>query len=164
MTSARLTGIPNGGSTFHRWILDPATGKATDEPLDNLVTEFPSINDAHTGRVNRYSYAVAFPGAGLSGYSTIKFDTATGGRQLLHHGEDRMPGEAVFAPAAGGTAEGTYRGGIPGSSPDAVGRRVLFTGTDTLRVADGQLIEYWANADSLYFVQQLGMEKVPPLD
>ena len=60
--------------------------------------------------------------------------------------------------------EGTYRGGIPGSSPKAVGRRVFFTGTDTLRVTDGQLIEYWANADSLYFVQQLGMEKVPPLD
>ncbi|MFF4197956.1 carotenoid oxygenase family protein [Nonomuraea sp. NPDC001831] len=96
---------PDAGSTLHRWILDLATGKATDEPLDNLATEFPSINDDLTGATNRYSYAVAFPGAGLSGYHTIKFDTATGRRQLLSHGEHRMPGEAVFVPAEGATGE-----------------------------------------------------------
>ncbi|RJL22935.1 carotenoid oxygenase family protein [Bailinhaonella thermotolerans] len=96
---------PDAGSTLHRWILDPATGKATDEPLDDLATEFPSINDASTGAANRYSYAIAFPGAGLSGYHTVKFDTSTGRRQLLSHGEHRMPGEAVFVPAEGGTGE-----------------------------------------------------------
>ncbi|MFI6596850.1 carotenoid oxygenase family protein [Nonomuraea sp. NPDC050536] len=96
---------PDAGSTFHRWILDPATGKASDEPLDNLATEFPSINDAHTGAANRYSYAIAFPGAGLSGYHTVKFDTVTGEQRLLSHGEGRMPGEAVFVPAEGGTNE-----------------------------------------------------------
>ncbi|WP_188196753.1 carotenoid oxygenase family protein [Nonomuraea sp. SYSU D8015] len=96
---------PDAGSTLHRWILDPATGKATDEPLDDLATEFPSINDDLTGATNRYSYAVAFPGAGLSGYHTIKFDTATGRRQLLSHGEHRMPGESVFVPAEGATGE-----------------------------------------------------------
>jgi hypothetical protein len=30
-------------------------------------------------------------------------------------------------------ARGTYRGGFPGSAPEAVGREVIFTGTDTLR-------------------------------
>ena len=34
-------------------------------------------------------------------------------------------------------------------------------GTDTLRVADGQLAEYWANAGSLPFFQQLGVREVP---
>ncbi|WP_433204038.1 carotenoid oxygenase family protein [Nocardia sp. CA-107356] len=96
---------PDAGSTFHRWILDPATGRATDAPLDDLVTEFPSINDDFTGAVNKYSYSIAFPGAGHDDYSTIKFDTETGERQLFHHGADRMPGEAVFVPAAGGTRE-----------------------------------------------------------
>jgi hypothetical protein len=43
----------------------------------------------------------------------------------------------------------------------AVGREVIFTGTDTLRVAGGQLAEYWANADSLLFFQQLGVREVP---
>jgi SnoaL-like polyketide cyclase len=46
-------------------------------------------------------------------------------------------------------ARGTYRGGFPGSAPEAVGREVIFTGTDTLRIAGGQFAEYWANADSL---------------
>ncbi|MEU4830657.1 carotenoid oxygenase family protein [Streptosporangium sp. NPDC023615] len=95
----------DAGSTFHRWILDPATGKASEESLDDLVTEFPSINDARTGAFNRYSYAIAFPGAGLDGYSTVKFDTVTGRQHLLGHGPGRMPGEAVFVPAEGGTNE-----------------------------------------------------------
>jgi SnoaL-like polyketide cyclase len=59
------------------------------------------------------------------------------------------------------TAEGTYRGGFPGASEDAVGSAITFTGTDTLRVIDGMLTEYWANADSLLFVQQLGVTEVP---
>jgi SnoaL-like polyketide cyclase len=60
-------------------------------------------------------------------------------------------------------ARGTYRGGFPGASPEAAGREVTFTGTDTLRIADGMLAEYWANADSLLFFQQLGVREVPTL-
>lgn len=58
-------------------------------------------------------------------------------------------------------ARGTYRGGFPGASAEAAGRTITFTGTDTLRVADGKLAEYWANADSLLFVQQLGVREIP---
>ena len=58
-------------------------------------------------------------------------------------------------------AEGTYAGGFPGAPDSAVGNTVRFTGTDTLRVVDGMLAEYWANADSLLFVQQLGLTQVP---
>ncbi|MFJ7158867.1 carotenoid oxygenase family protein [Streptomyces sp. NPDC101118] len=96
---------PDAGSTFHRWIIDPAKGEVTTESLNELVTEFPSINEAHTGADYRYSYAIAFPGAGLSGYHTVKLDSRTGGQTLLAHGEGRMPGEAVFVPAEGGSAE-----------------------------------------------------------
>ena len=60
-------------------------------------------------------------------------------------------------------ARGTYRGGFPGASPDAVGREITFTGTDTLRIADGKLAEYWLNVDSLLFLQQLGVKEVPAL-
>ncbi len=55
-------------------------------------------------------------------------------------------------------AHGTYGSGFPGASPEAVGRQVTFTGTDTLRIADGMLAEYWANADSLLFFQQLALD------
>jgi len=57
-------------------------------------------------------------------------------------------------------AEGTYAGGFPGAAEDAVGNRVRFTGTDTLLVRDGMLAEYWANADSLLFVRQLGVHEL----
>ncbi|MEY9930916.1 hypothetical protein ABH926_005563 [Catenulispora sp. GP43] len=55
------------------------------------------------------------------------------------------------------SAEGTYAGGFPGGSESAVGNRVRFTGTDTLRIQDGMLAEYWVNADTLQLVQQLGV-------
>jgi len=58
------------------------------------------------------------------------------------------------------TAHGTYRGGFPGAPAEAIGRPVAFTGTDTLRVADGKLAEYWLNADTLLFNQQLGVREV----
>jgi len=58
-------------------------------------------------------------------------------------------------------AHGTYRGGFPGAAPEAIGRQVTFTGTDTLRIVGGQLAEYWANADSLLFFQRLGIREVP---
>jgi hypothetical protein len=49
----------------------------------------------------------------------------------------------------------------PGASPDTVGREVAFTGTDILRIADGMLAEHWGDADSLLFIQQLGVREVP---
>jgi hypothetical protein len=58
-------------------------------------------------------------------------------------------------------ARGTYRGGFPGAAEEAIGNEVAFTGTDTLRVENGLLAEYWANADSLLFVQQLGIRELP---
>jgi hypothetical protein len=58
-------------------------------------------------------------------------------------------------------AHGSYRGGFPGAAPEAVGREVTFTGADILRTAGGKLAEYWANADSLLFVQQLGVRQIP---
>ena len=58
-------------------------------------------------------------------------------------------------------AQGTYAGGFPGAAPEAAGRHITFTGTDILRIAAGQLAEYWAKADSLLFLQQLGVREVP---
>jgi hypothetical protein len=45
---------------------------------------------------------------------------------------------------------------MPGVPAAAVGSQVSFTGTDTLRVAGGQIAEYWANAGMLQLLQQLG--------
>ncbi|MFJ2200653.1 carotenoid oxygenase family protein [Streptomyces violaceusniger] len=98
--------VPLVGSLHHRWILDPSAGTAREEPLDDLVTEFPTINDSVLGRPSRYGYAVAFPGGGLEEYALVKYDAATGARQIAPTGPGRMPGEAVFVPADGGGGAG----------------------------------------------------------
>lgn len=51
-------------------------------------------------------------------------------------------------------ATGHYGGGVPGAGA-AVGTAVSFHGTDILRVADDQVVEYWLNADSLDLMTQL---------
>lgn len=97
--------VPVVGATHHRWILDPATGTAKEEPADSLVADFPTIDDRVLGRRNRFSYAVAFPGDGLTEHAVVKYDHETGGRQIAPAGADRLPGEAVFVPAEGSTGE-----------------------------------------------------------
>lgn len=51
-------------------------------------------------------------------------------------------------------ATGTYEGGMPGAGAPA-GTVVTFHGTDILRVADGQIVEYWLNGDTLDLMTQL---------
>ena len=53
-------------------------------------------------------------------------------------------------------AEGTYEGGIPGSTvPD--GTYVRFHGHDIWRAEDGLIREYWLSDDLLDLMQQLGV-------
>jgi len=52
-------------------------------------------------------------------------------------------------------AEGTYRGGVPGSTASA-GTRVRFHGNDIWRAEDGLVREYWLSDDLLDLMQQLG--------
>jgi predicted ester cyclase len=53
-------------------------------------------------------------------------------------------------------AEGTYQGGIPGSTAPA-GTRVRFRGNDIWRAEDGLIREYWLSDDLLDLIQQLGV-------
>ncbi|MFI2028283.1 carotenoid oxygenase family protein [Streptomyces buecherae] len=96
---------PVVGASAHRWVLDPVTGRATEQPLDGLVSEFPTINEEFTGSANRFVYGVAFPGPELTEYAVVKYDHDAGGRELSRLGPGQMPGEAVFVPADGGVRE-----------------------------------------------------------
>lgn len=51
-------------------------------------------------------------------------------------------------------ATGHYGGGVPGAGAP-VGTAVTFHGTDILRVANKQVVEYWLNADTLDLMTQL---------
>ncbi|MFE3496792.1 carotenoid oxygenase family protein [Streptomyces sp. NPDC059175] len=96
---------PMTGATPYRWTLDPVTGGATEDLVDDLSAEFPTINEEFTGVPHRFGYSVAFPGPGLDEYAIAKHDHVTGSRELVLMGAGRMPGEAVFVPASGATRE-----------------------------------------------------------
>ena len=63
--------------------------------------------------------------------------------------------------SCGGRRAAPTAAASPAPSLNAVGREVTFTGTDILRIADGKFAEYWGDADSLLFIQQLGVREVP---
>lgn len=96
---------PVEGAVQYRYVLDPVEGRAREDFVDDLVTDFPTINDEFIGRRNRYSYAIAFPGSGHDGTGIVKYDNDTGGRFLATTGEGCIPGEAVFVPREHAAAE-----------------------------------------------------------
>jgi steroid delta-isomerase-like uncharacterized protein len=57
------------------------------------------------------------------------------------------------------TVRGTHKGewlGIP-----ATGKEIAMTGTNVFRIADGKIVECWAQGDALGLMQQLGV--IPPM-
>ncbi|MDX2162662.1 MAG: ester cyclase [bacterium] len=53
--------------------------------------------------------------------------------------------------------QGTYKGGIPGTPADAIGKPVRYYGIDIFRVENGQIVEYWLCADTMHLLQQIGL-------
>lgn len=88
-------------SVLHRWTIDPARSMIAEQQLDDRNVEFPSLNDHHVGRANRYLYAVSAGGDG----GLVKYDTRTGA-SISHQLPTRHHvGEAVFVPAQEAVAE-----------------------------------------------------------
>ena len=106
----------DGGMDFptpmlHRWTIDTASGKVLEEQIDDRGAEFPRVADHVIGQQHRYGYMMA---AGFDGApdepmaqagAVLKYDRLTGTSQAIELGAGRMPGESVFVPADGATAE-----------------------------------------------------------
>lgn len=90
-----VNGPSEGDPTFERWILDPATGKTTEERLDDRAHEFPRHDERRLGREARYAYTVGFTGNEGPGY---KHDLRTGAIEVHHFGPRRATQEMVFVP------------------------------------------------------------------
>ncbi|MBB2748307.1 UNVERIFIED_ORG: carotenoid cleavage dioxygenase [Microbispora rosea subsp. rosea] len=98
--------VPNSCSFTRRWVVDMRADKVAEDLVDDLVVEFPTINDDLLGREHRYQYAISFPDdRGVGGYGVVKYDRVSGGRQVLPVGDGRLPSEAVFVPADGAVDE-----------------------------------------------------------
>jgi len=94
------------GGELYRWTLDPTSGRLTEETVDDLAVEFPTINPARAGRPNRYTYAVNTPLLSeRDGARIVKYDAQTGKRSEHELNQGWIPGEAIFVPSAKAAAE-----------------------------------------------------------
>ena len=87
---------PNEGfPTLDRWVLNPKTGKATEQRLDDRPQEFPRMNESLIGMQHNFGYL-----AGISDVfrqaDLIKQDLAKKTTQVRHDGENFGYGEPVF--------------------------------------------------------------------
>ena len=94
--------------TFERWTIDPVTGTTARRVIDSDPQEFPRTDERRLGQPHRYAYTLALPESGFGGdFATrlYKHDVEGGSREVHDFGPGRAPGEFVFVPRAGGTAE-----------------------------------------------------------
>ncbi|MFF5211250.1 carotenoid oxygenase family protein [Streptosporangium sp. NPDC000396] len=121
-------GAHAAGGTLHRWVLDPVTGVAKEEPLDDRAVEFPTINDRHTGLAGDYLYAVTDD-------AVVKYDARTGASRTRPTGG--RTGEAVFVPGDSATEDGGWLMSIVSSGSGS--RLLVLDATDLAEVASVRL-------------------------
>jgi carotenoid cleavage dioxygenase-like enzyme len=105
-------------SRLYRWTLDPATGRVAEQERDERGIEFPTLNDARTGRANRYLYAVQAD-------TVVKYDDAGGPTQTDSLGAGWHVGEAVFGPADGEAEDDGWLVSVATHDRAAVASRML---------------------------------------
>jgi carotenoid cleavage dioxygenase len=98
-------------SYLWRWRFDLATGKASEQQLDDVSHGFPRVDDRAVGLRHRYGWAIAprdpaqglldFDGAGV----LAKYDVAKGTSARHDFGPNAQPGEFVFAEAGARAGE-----------------------------------------------------------
>ncbi len=101
----KLVDVASMGARPHRWRLDLATGKASEERLFDEISEFPSINGRVGGRRHRYAWTMtAKPGWFLfTGLRRLDFET--GAVQRFEWPTDVFASETAIAPRIGARTE-----------------------------------------------------------
>ncbi|MEO7428445.1 MAG: carotenoid oxygenase family protein [Acidimicrobiales bacterium] len=95
--------------TLTRWTISLSTGIVKQEQLDDVMEDFPRINEARTGLRNDVGYLTGWssmPEHGAGTFNMVtRVDMRTGQRSSFEHGPGRTCGESIFAPDPNGTAE-----------------------------------------------------------
>jgi carotenoid cleavage dioxygenase len=103
-TSRNVNAMPMSLTpALYEWRFNLVNGETKEKPCDDLLAEFPRVNDALLGRRTRFGYAL-----GLAMGDLLKYDLANGTSQKHPVGEGRFAGEAVFVarPDAKGEDDG----------------------------------------------------------
>ena len=89
-------------AALHRWSMDLDSGSVVETPLDDRSIEFPRVAESLVGLKNQFGYAVA---SFEEENSLVKYDLVSGASSAHDFGRSQIPGEAVFVPRDGSTAE-----------------------------------------------------------
>jgi carotenoid cleavage dioxygenase-like enzyme len=103
------SGMEDLRAKLTRWTLDLAGGTVKEEPLDDLSTEFPRLDERRSGLSYRHGYAGGVvPGPKkVSGFNAIvHYDLKSGRRRTHLVPETDAVGEPVFVPRGPGSPEG----------------------------------------------------------
>lgn len=91
-----------------RWTIDPATGRVTEEQLDDRHADFCRVDDRLVGLPARHGYLLQLGDAGSEqsyGRELYRYDLTTGGCDVHDLGPTSHGGEAVFVPRSADAAE-----------------------------------------------------------
>nr|AGK38338.1 lignostilbene-alpha,beta-dioxygenase-like protein [Nostoc sp. 'Peltigera membranacea cyanobiont'] len=114
---AQLLNIPTKTNLRHNqinkpqlygWRFNLRTGAVQEGIIDDLASEFPSLNQQFVGRRNRYGYTARMVPELLPVFTLdalIKYDFANGYSQVHEWGTGRYGGEAIFVPRSNATQE-----------------------------------------------------------
>ena len=95
---------------MHRWRIDLQAGGVKSTPLDDIVTEFPRVDERRLGRRHRFGYTVAREpeldeGAQPVWTAVKKYDLERGTAETRRFGAENGVGEPLFVPRGAGAAE-----------------------------------------------------------
>ena len=97
-------------ATLWRWEIDLGSGSVAETELDDRPIEFGRVPDARVAQDYRYGYAISSgTDDGLvsgGGSAVVKYDMVTGSSSAHEFGAGRQPGEMVFVPSTGTSADG----------------------------------------------------------
>ena len=122
-----------------RWRMNMKTGQVKSELLDDVLTEFPRMDNRVLGRKSRYSYNPRLaPLETLLFDGFVRYDFETGGKVTYNYPKGWFGGELVFCPRDGSDAARDL--------DDADGYVMTFvveeaTGRSELQIFDAQYIE-----------------------
>lgn len=91
---------------LHRWRFNLNTGEVKEAMLDDVASDFPTLNDQRLGRSFQYGYTARMAAGPMPLFDgLIKYDFASGNFQMHEFGLGRYGGEAVFVPQPDAVAE-----------------------------------------------------------
>jgi carotenoid cleavage dioxygenase-like enzyme len=91
---------------LHRYRFDLASGRTTEEPVDDRVTEFPTVEAGRAGAKAKHAWLVSVAETRTLCFDgLVKYDLENSASVPHYFGDGRFGSEAVFVPREGATDE-----------------------------------------------------------